>query len=97
MRVDAVDADAASVVLAFEVSDTLLERTPRFRRRVVGDVLLGERDPRAFGCARRGARGHRLEALAARGPIGQVGLTFLKNFTRFEDRAEDATEPGEAF
>src|SRR6266852_4724957 len=31
------------------------------------------------------------------GPIGQVGLTFLKNFTRFEDRAEDAAEPGEAF
>ena len=31
------------------------------------------------------------------GPIGQVKLTFLKNFTRFEDRAEDAVEPQEAF
>jgi replicative DNA helicase len=31
------------------------------------------------------------------GPIGQVKLTFLKNFTRFEDRAEDAAEPEEAF
>jgi replicative DNA helicase len=31
------------------------------------------------------------------GPIGQVKLTFLKKFTRFEDRAEDAAEPEEAF
>jgi replicative DNA helicase len=31
------------------------------------------------------------------GPIGQVKLTFLKAFTRFEDRAEDAAEPEEAF
>src|SRR5216117_4594138 len=31
------------------------------------------------------------------GPIGQVKLTFLKNFTRFEDRAEDAAESEEAF
>ena len=31
------------------------------------------------------------------GPIGQVKLTFLKDFTRFEDRAEDAAESEEAF
>jgi replicative DNA helicase len=31
------------------------------------------------------------------GPIGQVKLTFLKEFTRFEDRAEDTAEPEEAF
>jgi len=31
------------------------------------------------------------------GPIGQVKLTFLKDFTRFEDRAEEAAEAGEAF
>jgi replicative DNA helicase len=31
------------------------------------------------------------------GPIGQVKLTFLKDFTRFEDRAGDAAEPEEAF
>ena len=31
------------------------------------------------------------------GPIGQVKLTFLKDFTRFEDRAEEPTESGEAF
>jgi replicative DNA helicase len=31
------------------------------------------------------------------GPIGQVKLTFLKDFTRFEDRAEDAVEPEEGF
>jgi replicative DNA helicase len=31
------------------------------------------------------------------GPIGQVKLTFLKEFTRFEDRAEDVAEPEEAF
>jgi len=31
------------------------------------------------------------------GPIGQVKLTFLKDFTRFEDRAEDAAEREEAF
>ncbi len=31
------------------------------------------------------------------GPIGQVKLTFLKDFTRFEDRAEDTAEPEEAF
>jgi replicative DNA helicase len=30
------------------------------------------------------------------GPIGQVKLTFLKDFTRFEDRAEDTAEPEEA-
>src|SRR5947209_2988574 len=31
------------------------------------------------------------------GPIGQIKLTFLKDFTRFEDRAEEAAEPEEAF
>jgi replicative DNA helicase len=31
------------------------------------------------------------------GPIGEVKLTFLKDFTRFEDRAEDAADPEEAF
>ena len=31
------------------------------------------------------------------GPIGQVRLTFLKDFTRFENRAEDAAESEEAF
>src|SRR5213595_3095939 len=31
------------------------------------------------------------------GPIGQVKLTFLKDFTRFEDRAEDAAESEQAF
>src|SRR5437660_6134063 len=31
------------------------------------------------------------------GPIGDVKLTFLKDFTRFEDRAEDVREPQEAF
>src|SRR6266581_826674 len=31
------------------------------------------------------------------GPIGQVKLTFLKDFTRFEDRAENTAEPEEAF
>jgi len=31
------------------------------------------------------------------GPIGQVKLTFLKDFTRFEDRAADQAEPEEAF
>ncbi|MDD5350956.1 MAG: DnaB-like helicase C-terminal domain-containing protein [Chthoniobacteraceae bacterium] len=27
------------------------------------------------------------------GPVGDVPLTFLKEFTRFEDRAKDAAEP----
>ena len=31
------------------------------------------------------------------GPIGQVKLTFLKDFTRFEDRAEDPAESEQAF
>jgi replicative DNA helicase len=31
------------------------------------------------------------------GPIGQVKLTFLKDFTRFEDRAEDSAASDEAF
>ncbi len=31
------------------------------------------------------------------GPIGEVKLTFLKDFTRFEDRAEDVVESDEAF
>jgi replicative DNA helicase len=31
------------------------------------------------------------------GPIGEIKLTFLHEFTRFEDRAEDSAEPEEAF
>ena len=31
------------------------------------------------------------------GPVGEIPLTFLKEFTRFEDRARNVTEPGEAF
>jgi replicative DNA helicase len=31
------------------------------------------------------------------GPIGEIPLTFLKEFTRFEDRARNVSEPGEAF
>jgi replicative DNA helicase len=31
------------------------------------------------------------------GPIGDVKLTFLNEFTRFEDRADEAAEPEEAF
>src|SRR5215831_4110117 len=31
------------------------------------------------------------------GPIGDVKLTFLNEFTRFEDRADEAVEPEEAF
>jgi replicative DNA helicase len=27
------------------------------------------------------------------GPVGEVSLTFLKEFTRFEDRARTASEP----
>jgi len=31
------------------------------------------------------------------GPVGEISLTFLKEFTRFEDRARNVTEPKEAF
>src|SRR4029077_2779784 len=31
------------------------------------------------------------------GPVGEVSLTFLKEFTRFEDRARNVAEPEEAF
>jgi replicative DNA helicase len=31
------------------------------------------------------------------GPVGEISLTFLKEFTRFEDRARNVTEPDEAF
>jgi replicative DNA helicase len=31
------------------------------------------------------------------GPIGEVKLTFLKDFTRFEDRSEEMSGPDEAF
>lgn len=31
------------------------------------------------------------------GPVGEVSLTFLKEFTRFEDRARNVSEPEEAF
>ena len=31
------------------------------------------------------------------GPVGEISLTFLKEFTRFEDRARNVTEPEEAF
>src|SRR5438477_2458345 len=30
------------------------------------------------------------------GPVGEISLTFLKEFTRFEDRARNVSEPGEA-
>jgi replicative DNA helicase len=31
------------------------------------------------------------------GPVGEIALTFLKEFTRFEDRARNVAQPGEAF
>jgi replicative DNA helicase len=31
------------------------------------------------------------------GPVGEIPLTFLKEFTRFEDRARNVNEPEEAF
>jgi len=31
------------------------------------------------------------------GPVGEISLTFLKEFTRFETRARNVTEPDEAF
>src|SRR5467141_1251284 len=31
------------------------------------------------------------------GPVGEIALTFLKEFTRFEDRARNVKEPEEAF
>ena len=31
------------------------------------------------------------------GPVGEIALTFLKEFTRFEDRARNVSEPDEAF
>ena len=31
------------------------------------------------------------------GPVGEVPLTFLKEFTRFENRARNVSEPEEAF
>lgn len=31
------------------------------------------------------------------GPVGEIPLTFLKEFTRFEDRARNVVEPEEAF
>ena len=31
------------------------------------------------------------------GPVGEISLTFLKEFTRFEDRARNVSEPEEAF
>ena len=31
------------------------------------------------------------------GPVGEIPLTFLKEFTRFEDRARNVSEPEEAF
>jgi replicative DNA helicase len=31
------------------------------------------------------------------GPVGEIPLTFLKEFTRFETRARNVIEPGEAF
>jgi len=31
------------------------------------------------------------------GPVGEIPLTFLKEFTRFETRARNVSEPGEAF
>jgi len=31
------------------------------------------------------------------GPVGEIPLTFLKEFTRFEDRARNVKEPEEAF
>jgi replicative DNA helicase len=31
------------------------------------------------------------------GPVGEIPLTFLKEYTRFESRARHVSEPDEAF
>jgi replicative DNA helicase len=48
----------------------------------------------------RNEKGEEAELIIAKqrnGPIGKVDLTFLKHFTRFENRARNVTEPEEAF
>src|SRR6266852_233337 len=45
-------------------------------------------------------KGEEAELIIAKqrnGPIGKVDLTFLRDFTRFENRARNVTEPEEAF
>jgi replicative DNA helicase len=45
-------------------------------------------------------QGEQAELIIAKqrnGPIGKVDLTFLRDFTRFENRARNVTEPEEAF
>jgi replicative DNA helicase len=45
-------------------------------------------------------KGEEAELIIAKqrnGPIGKIDLTFLKHFTRFENRARNVTEPEEAF
>jgi replicative DNA helicase len=49
---------------------------------------------------RQGETGEEANLIIAKqrnGPIGTVKLTFLKHFTRFENRARDVIEPEEAF
>jgi replicative DNA helicase len=48
----------------------------------------------------RDDRGEEAELIIAKqrnGPIGKIDLTFMKEFTRFETRARDMSEPEEAF
>ena len=55
---------------------------------------------KAVGLAAHGIQLGEAELIIAKqrnGPVGEISLTFLKEFTRFEDRARNVTEPEEAF
>ena len=55
-------------------------------------------DPALFHYFRTGrAQAELIIAKQRNGPVGEIPLTFLKEFTRFETRARNVSEPGEAF
>src|SRR5216683_2486904 len=47
--------------------------------------------------AERAGEAELIIAKQRNGPVGEIALTFLKEFTRFEDRARNVSEPEEAF
>ena len=44
-----------------------------------------------------GGKAELIIAKQRNGPVGEIPLTFLKEFTRFETRARNVEEPQEAF
>jgi replicative DNA helicase len=55
--------------------------------------MLGDPGTGARKRSRKAALAELIIAKQRNGPVGEIALTFLKEFTRFEDRARNVAEP----